>query len=126
MNSGIAVARDGVNCPSKTLAREASAEGPMIVKRLIFKKVLSSGGLAEFLLVKEGGRYEAALFINGKHVAGPSKPTPLDPPKGDLTHWMGNRPSVGLTQSEAERIMEEVEFENRVLDHRKKRSWDSR
>jgi hypothetical protein len=96
----------------------------MIVKRLIFKKVLSSGGIAEFLIVKSDERYSAALFINGKYIGGPSMPTPLAPPKGDLTHWMGNRPSVGLTQSEAERIIEEVEFENSVLAHRKKRSWD--
>lgn len=52
-------------------------------------------------------------------------PTPLTPPKGDLTHWMGNRPSVGLTQSEAERIMEEVEFENSSLAHRKKHFGDA-
>jgi hypothetical protein len=38
----------------------------MIVKRLILKKVLNSGFVAEFLLVKSDGQYEAALFLNGK------------------------------------------------------------
>lgn len=96
----------------------------MIVKRLILKKMLSTGAVAEFLLVKNEGRYEAALFVNGKYIAGPNMPKPLDPPKDHLTHWMGNRPSVGLTQSEADRIFEEVEFENSVLEHRKKQKWD--
>lgn len=92
----------------------------MIVKRLIFKKMLSTGGIAEFLIVKDEGRYGAALFINGKHVAGPTMPKPLVTPKDDLTHWMGNRPSVGLTEREADRIFEEVAFENAVLNHRKR------
>ena len=95
----------------------------MLIKKLIFKKMLSSGGVAEFLLVKNEGRYEAAIYINGKYVSGPALPTPLNPPKDDLTHWMGNRPSVGLTQSEAERIFEEVNFENAVLDHRSGAKW---
>jgi len=43
----------------------------MIVKRLILKKILQSGYVAEFNLVKREGQYEAALFLNGKAVAGP-------------------------------------------------------
>lgn len=95
----------------------------MLIKRLILKKLLSSGGIAEFLLVKREGEYEAALFINGRYIPGPSLPTPLEPPKDDLTHWMGNRPSVGLTQREAERIMDEVSFENAVFSRRRSRDW---
>lgn len=96
----------------------------MIVKRLILKKILQSGYVAEFNLVKREGQYEAALFLNGKPVAGPSLPRPLSPPKDDLTHWMGNRPTVGLTQSEAERILEEVEEENGILRQRRMNGWD--
>ena len=89
----------------------------MIVKRTIFRKCLSTGAVAEFLIVKNDGDYEAALFLNGKFVPGPTLPKELDPPKDDLTHWMGNRPSVGLTREEAERIMEEVDVENSVIRH---------
>jgi hypothetical protein len=32
---------------------------------------------------------------------------------------MGNRPSVGLTTIEAEKIFKEVKLENSVLEHRK-------
>ncbi|BEH10347.1 MULTISPECIES: hypothetical protein [Geobacter] len=96
----------------------------MIVKKLILKKHLSSGGLAEFLLVRKEGAYEAALFINGKLISGPPKPQALNPPTDDLTHWMGNRPSVGLTRGEAERILEEIDFENAVLAHRTRREWE--
>lgn len=42
----------------------------MLIKRLILKKLLSSGGIAEFLLVKREGEYEAALFINGRYIPG--------------------------------------------------------
>jgi hypothetical protein len=96
----------------------------MIVKKTILKKVLSSGFIAEFLLVKQEGRYEAALFLNGKHIYGPNLPTLLTPPKDDLTHWMGSRPTVGLIASEAEKIFSEVECENKVLSHRESKGWD--
>jgi hypothetical protein len=65
----------------------------MIVKRLILKKILNSGFVAEFLLIKSDGQYEAALFLNGKQVKGPPLPMLLTSPKDDLTHWMGNRPA---------------------------------
>jgi hypothetical protein len=96
----------------------------MIVKRLILKKVLKAGYLAEFNLVKREGTYEAALYLNGKHIGGPPLPCLLTEPKDDLTHWMGNRPTVGLTECEAERIIEEVEAENAILTHRQKSGWD--
>lgn len=95
----------------------------MLIKRLILKKLLSTGGVAEFLLVKREGNYEAALFINGRYIPGPPLPVLLDPLKDDLTHWMGNRPSVGLTNSEAERIVEEVTFENEVFSRRQSAEW---
>ncbi len=96
----------------------------MIVKRLLLKKVLQSGYIAEFNLVKRDGKYEAALYLNGKFVGGPPVPLLLSSPKGELTHWMGNRPTVGLTESEAERITSEVENENHVLLHRQRSGWE--
>jgi hypothetical protein len=97
----------------------------MIVKRVLLKKILQSGYIAEFTLVKREGHYEAALYLNGKYVGGPSSPQLLTSPKGDLTHWMGNRPTVGLTESEAERVINEVENENAVVLHRKKSGWEA-
>ena len=97
----------------------------MIVKRLILKKILNSGFVAEFLLIKSDGQYEAALFLNGKQVKGPPLPMLLTSPKDDLTHWMGNRPTVGLTTSEAEKIIDEVECENGVLRHREQSGWQN-
>jgi len=96
----------------------------MIVKRLILKKILQSGYVAEFRLVRREGEYEAALFLNGKPVAGPPLPRPLSPPKDDLTHWMGNRPTVGLTRSEAERIIAEVEGGNEIFRQRRLNGWE--
>ncbi len=95
----------------------------MIVKKTILKKILCSGFIAEFLLVKREGEYEAALFLNGRHIKGPPLPRLLTTPKDDLTHWMGNRPTVGLTTSEAEKIIDEVGCENAVLRHREKCGW---
>jgi hypothetical protein len=97
----------------------------MIVKKVLLKKILQSGYIAEFTLVKREGRYEAALYLNGKFVGGPPTPQLLTTPKGELTHWMGNRPTVGLSESEAERIISEVESENEVLQHREKSGWDT-
>jgi len=97
----------------------------MIVKRVLLKKILQSGYVAEFSLVKREGHYEAALYLNGKFVGGPATPRLLTSPKGELTHWMGNRPTVGLTESEAERITSEVESENEVLHHREKSGWEA-
>jgi hypothetical protein len=92
----------------------------MIFKRTVLTKVLDNGMKAEFSIVREDELYKAALYLNGRHIPGPALPEPLAPPKGDFTHWMGNRPSVGLTSAEAERIIAEVELENSVLLHRRK------
>ena len=91
----------------------------MIYKRTLLKKMLSTGELAEFMLVKDSEGFRAALSVNGTQVPGTSLPYPLDRPKGDITHWMGNkRISVGLTIKEAEEIMEAVEVENNSLQYR--------
>lgn len=92
----------------------------MIFKRIILSKILSNGMKANVSLVKEEGAYHAALYVGGRHIHGPALPEPLNPPKDDLTHWMGNRPSVGLTSEEAEKIIREVALENSVLEHRKR------
>lgn len=96
----------------------------MLVKKLILKKILQSGYVAEINLVKREGNYEAALYLNGRHVAGPPLPCMLTSPKDDLTYWMGNHPAVGLTDSEAERVISEVEAENAIVKHRQKSGWD--
>jgi len=94
----------------------------MLFKRTVLTKILNNGMKAEFSIVKEDEMFKAALFLGGRHIPGPALPEPLDPPKGDLTHWMGNRPSVGLTCDEAEKIIAEVDLENSVVLHRKKSS----
>ena len=74
----------------------------MVFKRNIFSKILSNGLKADFALVKGEDAFQAALYIDGRLIPGPALPQPLDPPKGDVTHWMGNRPSVGLSSDEAD------------------------
>lgn len=96
----------------------------MVIKRLILKKILSSGLVAEFLLVNKDGEYQAALHVAGKYVPGPSLPQILSEPKGDITHWMGNKPSIGLTQEEAERIIKDVAIENEIVRHRQRSGWE--
>jgi hypothetical protein len=44
------------------------------------------------------------LYVNGKRINGPALPQPLSDPPEEVTHWMGNKPGVGLTTSEAEKI----------------------
>ncbi|MBI2353514.1 MAG: hypothetical protein HYV06_00555 [Deltaproteobacteria bacterium] len=92
----------------------------MIYKRTVLTKILSNGMKADFAVVREAGAFKAALFVSGRYVPGPALPELLDPPAADVTHWMGNRPGVGLTSEEAERIIREVEIENSVIEHRKK------
>lgn len=92
----------------------------MIHKRTLLNKILSNGITVEFALVMEDGVYHAGMYVNGNYVNGPKLPQSLQPPKADITHWMGNKPSVGLTADEARRIIEEVDIENSVLEHRSK------
>lgn len=91
----------------------------MIFRKNILSKILSNGLKADFALVQEDGTCHAALYVAGRHIPGPPLPVPLDPANGEVTHWMGNRPSVGLTTEEADRIMKEVKLENSVIEHRK-------
>jgi hypothetical protein len=94
----------------------------MIFKRNIFSKILSNGMKADFAVVKDEDIFVAALYVGGRHIPGPALPQLLTPPKGDVTHWMGNRPSVGLSSEEAEKIIREVTLENSVLQHRRQDS----
>ena len=89
----------------------------MLFKCVILTKILNNGMKAEFSIVKDQGAYHAALFLNGRHIHGPLLPEELNPPRDNLTHWMGNRPSVGLTSEEAEKIIKQVELENSVIRH---------
>jgi len=90
----------------------------MVIKELILSKRLQSGFYIDVYLVMRNGIFESALFINDKYKAGPPIPHPLDRPTEELSHFMGVRPSVGLTPEEAERITAEVEGSNN-LQHRK-------
>lgn len=92
----------------------------MIFKKTVLTKILSNGLKADFSIVLNEDVYQAALYIDGRSIPGPALPALLDPPKGEVTHWMGNHPSVGLTTDEAEKILREVDLENSVLEHRKK------
>jgi len=91
----------------------------MLFKRIVLTKILNNGMKAEFAIVKNEGTYHAALYLNGRHIRGPLLPEPLNPPGNEFTHWMGNKPSVGLTSDEAEKIIREVELENSVIRHRR-------
>lgn len=91
----------------------------MVFKKNILSKILSNGLKADFALVQDEGYYKAVLYIDGRKIPGPPLPVPLDPANSEVTHWMGNRPSVGLTTEEAEKIIKEVKLENSVLEHRK-------
>jgi hypothetical protein len=84
---------------------------PIIEKELL-NKILSTGACATFALVRHEGEYKGMLYVNGKRINGPSLPQLLDAPKGEVTHWMGNKPGVGLTTSEAERIIDAVTERN--------------
>lgn len=91
----------------------------MIFKKTILSKILSNGLKADITLALADGFYQAVLYIDGRRIPGPPLPVTLDPANNDVTHWMGNRPSVGLTTEEAEKIIREVKLENSVLEHRK-------
>jgi hypothetical protein len=84
---------------------------PIIEKELL-NKLLSTGAYATFALVRHDGEYKAMLFVNGKRINGPAVPQELSTPKDDVTHWMGNKPGVGLTTSEAEMITRAVNDRN--------------
>ena len=87
---------------------------PVIEKDLLVKQ-LSNGSVAKFVLVRHQGEYKAMLYLNGKAVTGPPLPEPLSEPKGEITHWMGNKPGVGLTAEQAEKITSAVNERNERL-----------
>jgi len=84
----------------------------MKVQDLIVEKTLKNGMYAEIRLVKLPRQFEAALFLDGRFKPGPPVPRPLDNPTGDVTHWMGVRPSIGLTAEETDKIAGEVNVQN--------------
>lgn len=91
----------------------------MIFKRIVLTKILNNGMKAEFAIVKDQGTFHAVLYLNGRHIRGPLLPERLNPANGEFTHWMGNRPGVGLTCDEADKIIHEVTLENSVIQHRR-------
>ena len=92
-------------------------QGMKVMKSVVVKR-LQSGFFAEVFLVLHNGQYEAAIFLNDKFKPGPPVPYPLDTPTELHSHWMGVRPSIGLTPEEAALILNEVECENAL--HRQK------
>ncbi|WP_246125732.1 hypothetical protein [Geobacter argillaceus] len=84
----------------------------MKVQDLIVEKTLKNGMYVEIRLVRLPRQLEAALFLDGRFKPGPPIPRPLDNPTGDVTHWMGVRPSIGLTAEEADKIAGEVNVQN--------------
>lgn len=84
---------------------------PIIEKELL-NKILSTGACATFALVRHEGEYKAMLYVNGRRINGPALPQPLSTPREDVTHWMGNKPGVGLTTSEAEMVTKAVNERN--------------
>jgi len=84
----------------------------MKVQDVIVEKTLKNGMYAEIRLVRLPRQFEAALFLDGRFKPGPPVPRPLDNPTGDVTHWMGVRPSIGLTAEETEKIAGEVNVQN--------------
>ena len=98
--------------------------GMKVIKSVVVKR-LQSGIFAEIFLVLNNGQYEAALFLNDKYKAGPPIPYPLDTPSEQHSHWMGVRPSIGLTPEEALRILSEVECENALHKKKMQDRWQS-
>lgn len=84
----------------------------MKIQEVIVEKTLKNGMYAEIRLVRMPRQFEAALFLDGRFKPGPPVPRPLDTPTGDVTHWMGVRPSIGLTAEETEKIAGEVNVQN--------------
>lgn len=92
------------NLPSNWNTSESE---PTIVKEIL-RKFLSTGACVKVALVRHKGEYKAMLYIEDRRVNGPSVPQPLDVPKDGITHFMGNKPAVGLTSAEADTILWEV------------------
>ena len=96
-----------------------------VQEQIIERTLQKMGALMEIRLVKRKSQrqYEAALFINHKYMPGPPLPRPLETPAGDASHWMGVRPKVGLTTSEVEKILYEVNGVNALYHITIKDTW---
>lgn len=97
--------------------------GMKVVKSVVVKR-LQSGMFAEVFLVLHNGQYEAALFLDDKFKPGPPIPYPLDSPTEVNSHWMGVRPSVGLSPDEAALVLNEVECENALHKQKMVDRWE--
>jgi hypothetical protein len=97
--------------------------GMKIIKSVVVKR-LQSGIFAEVFLVLHNGQYEAALFLDDKFRPGPPVPYSLDTPSEVNSHWMGVRPSVGLSPDEAALIINEVECENALHKQKMVDRWE--
>ena len=97
--------------------------GMKVIKSVVVKR-LQRGHFAEVFLVLHNGQYEAALFLNDKFKPGPPIPYPLDSPTEANSHWMGVRPSVGLSSEESAVIINEVECENSLHKQKMVDRWE--
>lgn len=82
----------------------------MAQREMIFTKTATNGQLIEVHAHETlPGSWIAQLSIDGKYISGPSRPQALKTPKGDVTHFLGEKPAVGLTASEAAIITAELD-----------------
>ncbi|NVN89667.1 MAG: hypothetical protein HXX11_03615 [Desulfuromonadales bacterium] len=82
------------------------------IHETLVEKKLSNGMLAQVKLVKRPRWFEAMLFVNGLYKPGPPLPRPLEEPNATVSHWMGVRPKIGLSPTEVEVIVGEVNIHN--------------
>lgn len=82
------------------------------IHETLVEKKLSNGMHVEVKLVKRPRWFEAMLFVNGHYKPGPPLPRPLEEPNAAVSHWMGVRPKIGLSPTEVEAIVGEVNIHN--------------
>ncbi len=83
-----------------------------VVEKVLLIKPLSTGEIAKVALVSQSGEYRAVLYLNDRTINGPSVPQPLERPTEEITHYIGNRPAVGLTSEQAQTITDTVKERN--------------
>ena len=89
----------------------------MSFKEPAFVKILKSGTRVEIFIRIDDGEAKAVLVVGGKKIPGPPIPMPLSSIAiEDITHWMGNKPTIGLTTEQAEYITELVKKENKSIN----------
>ena len=92
----------------------------MLFKKNIVTKTLSNGLEANVALVLNDDHYcQACLYLDGRRIPGPAMPFPIDHPINGITHYMGDHPKVGLTETEVIMIIREVNAENSAIRQRK-------